>query len=642
MRYFLILLVLLCFFTGLSGQGLDAQWSFVLDGDRDADVQDLAVDAQGNTYVAFDYGGSLSIKGLKTKLPYSPHVHGALLKLSPQGKPLWVQVIRSANDNRVNAITIAPNGDVLIAGFADGLVRFAASRDTIRLGREKEKNEYHHPQALYLARYSSEGHCKWVHFQPVKGFGQSCDVAINSRDEVFYAFHYYGDFGGKYGLPLRKHDDELLVMQRLDGADGKVLETQTREGASLGSYIVYYNLETDQSDNVYEYGIFRKSIHIGGGDSLHNDGYYDGVDAFLIKYNAQGERQWVRQIGGQNYQIIKDLKVDQLGEIHLTGYFTYECVFSDGVKPVQKSKVETEGGSEFFYFRLDSGGELIQNEFIHSLGYRFISGMSLALGPDDEVLILANTNDTIRYQNQRLDSQSGSEQIWLSQWSQGQMQTMKIPCVAPKGFMVARKIASRENAWAAAGLYFGEGSYIETPNGRKSLPLEGHNRNTVIWGGAMRKHRSVDTLQSLSVSLAEQRSRRQLIELEKLQSLLLCQKKEEESPIALWFPEVLADTGRSGWLRENPCGLIVEGQEASLFPNPSDGPFTLALKGMTGLVEVTVFSQSGKLMMSRVVEGLQLGQTLLFDISESASGVYFVRVRSNGYEKVLRLVKVER
>lgn len=642
MRYFLLLLAFLKALSCLEAQSLSAQWSFVLDGDRDADIQDLAVDAQGNTYVAFDYGGSLSITGLKTKLPYSPHVHGALLKLSPQGKPLWIQTIRSANDNRVNAITIAPNGDVLIAGFADGLVHFAANRDTIRLGRKKEKNEYHHPQALYLARYSPEGHCKWVHFQPVKGFGQSCDVAINSRNEVFYAFYYYGDMGGNYGLPVRKHDDELLVMQRLDGKDGKVLETHTREGASLGSYINYYNLETDQQDNLYEYGIFLKSIHIGDGDSLVNDGYMEGVDAFLIKHNPQGKREWARQIGGQNYQIIKGLSVDHLGEIHLTGYFTYECVFTDGVKPVQNSKVEKEGGSHFFYIRLDADGELIQNESIRCLGYRNISGMSLALGPDDQVLILGNTNDTIRYQNERLVPKSGSEQIWLSQWSQGEMRTMNTSGAAPKGFMVGRKIASGENAWAAAGLYFGEESYIETSGGKQGLPLKGYNRNTVIWGGAMRKHQSADTSQVLSVQLAEQRSRRQLVELEKLQSLLLCRKVEEEPPVGLWFPEVLADTGRSQWLRENPCGINLEGQEALLFPNPSKGPFTLALKGMGGLVEVAVFSQSGKLMMSRVVEGEILEQTLLFDISESASGIYFVRVRSNGYEKVLRVVKVER
>ena len=641
LRIIFILLAFVCLFCDVQAQNIAAHWSFVIDGQRDTDVKDLVVDDQGNTYVAFDYSGSLSVTGLKTKIPPAPHVHTGLLKLSPQGKPLWVQVVRSAFDNRVNAVEIAPNGDVLIAGFADGLVRFASGKDTIRLGREKGKEEYHHPQGLYLARYSPEGKCRWVHHMPVKGFGQSCDIAVNSKDEVYYAFYYYGDMANAYGLPLRKYDNNLCVVQKLDGKDARVLETRTMDMSHLGSYVIHFNLKTDEQDNLYEFGIFRKFLSLEDGDSLLNDGYYDGADAFLLKYDAQGKRSWARQIGGQNYQLIKDLVVEPSGELHLTGQFTYECVFSDGVIPIQKTKVESHGGSHFFYIRLDAEGELLQAEYVKSQAGRYINGMSIALGPDSSILCLANTTDTLNIQEKQFIPQLGNDQTWLSQWNTGKLADLGFPARAPKGFMLSRVIDSNKNHFAASAIYHGDDASVELESGKVALSNREYGRNTVVWGGLMRPHVELDSMMPLASVVQAERRLRQLVEVEKIQSLLVCAQSREEETMGLWYPVLQSDTGRAAWLGEHPCGLRLEVQQAKVYPNPTIGSLSLELRGMQGLVNVDIFSEAGKLLHSRVIEGLEGEQTLFFDLSAVAAGMYFLRVRANGFEKALRVVKVE-
>ena len=127
MKYFFLLISIFFFLhkTPSLAQSATPKWVYILDGFQDADVTDVEVDKQGNTYVSANYSGTISIPELKVDLPRAPHVHGLILKLDKNGKPIWVRSVVSVFDNRINDITLAANGDVLFTGFADGKAEFA-------------------------------------------------------------------------------------------------------------------------------------------------------------------------------------------------------------------------------------------------------------------------------------------------------------------------------------------------------------------------------------------------------------------------------------------------------------------------------------------------------------------------------------
>lgn len=92
-----------------------------------------------------------------------------------------------------------------------------------------------------------------------------------------------------------------------------------------------------------------------------------------------------------------------------------------------------------------------------------------------------------------------------------------------------------------------------------------------------------------------------------------------------------------------PCGMTLNALEASLYPNPSAGPVSVRLKGMEGgTVQVDVFSEQGQLLYSQRIQVPANDFVLDFDMTQAATGTYFVRIHYAEFEKALRLVKVRR
>jgi hypothetical protein len=75
----------------------------------------------------------------------------------------------------------------------------------------------------------------------------------------------------------------------------------------------------------------------------------------------------------------------------------------------------------------------------------------------------------------------------------------------------------------------------------------------------------------------------------------------------------------------------------TLYPNPTNGNFTLVKKGDLnyGNVKVEVFSMSGE----KVFTGNMVGQKHEFQFSGMASGLYFVKVVADNYVETIKLVK---
>src|SRR5207249_3246525 len=74
----------------------------------------------------------------------------------------------------------------------------------------------------------------------------------------------------------------------------------------------------DVSGNVYVTGSFRGTGTFGGTNLVSNG----GLDAYLAKYDVDGNLVWVRQIGGSGDDQGYAVALDSEGNIYVTGYFS--------------------------------------------------------------------------------------------------------------------------------------------------------------------------------------------------------------------------------------------------------------------------------------------------------------------------------
>lgn len=96
--------------------------------------------------------------------------------------------------------------------------------------------------------------------------------------------------------------------------------------------------------------------------STYNDSAYFETDTligsnggiYIVKFNANGEEQWVRQCGGQNgWNRTYDLKTDYFGNVYLTGAMSWLAVFGQDSFQVNNTRTAS------YLTKLDANGNFL-------------------------------------------------------------------------------------------------------------------------------------------------------------------------------------------------------------------------------------------------------------------------------------------
>lgn len=622
----------------LHAQTPEIKWSYVIDGYNDTDITDLVVDEDGNTYASINFSGPIEFKDLGVDIKKYGYPHGLILKLDKLGKAVWVRAIYSASDNRINDIALAPNGDILFTGFGDGVMQFPGNLDTLKIGIAKTQGDLHQPQTLYGARYSKDGERIWVKSFETP-FAEGLCIGANSKNEVFMSFYFNGfvKLNGQL-LDTLPRDREirsvgLLVQLAEDGGFEKVLY---RDELKSKASTPRHRFKIDKNDNLYAYGLFTKKIKFSNTDSLTNDEYNEGTDSYLVKYNAQGELQWTRKVGGQHSQHLNEIDFDETGSIYGAGQYTYECIIGDGVSIIQKSLSEHKSGDSFFYFKMFDNGELAfacyeeQGNYITSF-----FAQSIDIDLNNEAHILGYYSDTINLEGVQLSLNKYATGGFYSHWNQNTFQELEAIGFISKADWIYPKTFDSNNIYFSAGIfYYGDSCGIYVNNEPVRFGNFKYGRASVIYGGELEdKKEQNSSLAALEVKVDY---------LNRLKPLLACTNPKEASLPNIWYPTIDSIPSRDSWLSESPCGRKVEKMEAQLFPNPSRGQTNLKLIGLNGgTTQIDVFSQEGKLIYSQQISLQTSDYELGLDLGSSANGIYFIRVTYGGFEKAIRFVKVD-
>jgi hypothetical protein len=84
------------------------------------DLTSVVVDAAGNTFVGGEFYYAFEVAG-----EYRRSIGGTdafVAKVDPGGEVMWIQDIRSAENQGVGAMTLSPNGNLVVAGYTSGAI----------------------------------------------------------------------------------------------------------------------------------------------------------------------------------------------------------------------------------------------------------------------------------------------------------------------------------------------------------------------------------------------------------------------------------------------------------------------------------------------------------------------------------------
>jgi hypothetical protein len=613
-------------------------WVFFLDGYNTTDLSDAEIDRKGNTYFAANYSMGMSIPGLKQKFPYAGHVIGMLVKLNKKGKVQWAIPFQSSYDNRIKDITLAANGDILLTGHTDGVTRFPGKKDTLDLGTKKPKNQYRRPQHAWLARYNPKGDRVWAKVLGAP-WAEGCSVTTDSDDNIYWSMYHKGTLKNGNNvidsLPSNNSINRVSIFKlNSKGEIQSKLPLQYR--ADDSNTWLAPKLKVDNENNLLVYGIYKKRILFSDKDSFTNDPYY-GTDAFLAKYSPGGELRWLKKVGGQSSEVIRDIVVDQKNRIYAVGSFSYECIITSGINLVQKSTYEYKSGNSFFQARFSPEGALDYAKFFTPPGYSTnCAGYSIALDAAGYSHITGSFSDSVSFREglNPLITPKHVQCSYNSVWHKDSIVSQSRN-IAPHGWNFSFITRINGKRIITGGYYYGKNT-IQLSNGKtvKFSEYE-HGRASFVYGGTVTK------LPPIEDEIVDDSNRGALASM----SLPDCYSPLVEQAPDVWFPYIREEKDSSEFMDSSPeyieCGVKLKEKEAKLFPNPSSTVTNLELIGLQGQAIIEIRTEKGDLLFAQQVKVEDQKQTIQFDLSSAAEGLYYITVAQKGYKKVFRLLKVK-
>ncbi len=287
------------------------------------EAYDIALDGSGNVYVT---GWSL---GSAAKFEY------ATIKYNNAGEEQWVaRYSGKGNDNWAYALAVDASGNAYVTGRSEGV---GGSSDYATI------------------KYSSDGEEQWVQRYNGPGYGDdwATDLAVDASGNVYVTGRSWGSendldyttikynsegeerWVARYSGPCNGNDWAFAI--DVDES-GYVYVT----GRSWGSETdfdyatIKYNSEGEEQWAARYNGPGNdwdqpSCIAVDASGNVYVTGFSVGLElsseCTTIKYNSEGEEQWVARYGipGSSYNIGRNIAVDESGNVYVTGQ-------SDGVE----------------------------------------------------------------------------------------------------------------------------------------------------------------------------------------------------------------------------------------------------------------------------------------------------------------------
>ena len=212
-----------------------------------------------------------------------------LTKYNSDGTKAWTRLLGTSSYDQSNGVATSSDDNIYITGHTP--------RD---LDGETNAGNFD----AFLVKYSSEGAIQWTKLLGTSYYEESRGVATSSDGSIYITgYTRGGDLDGE----INAGDyDAFLTKYYSDGAKvwTKLLGTSERD--------IGYGIATSSDGSIYITGYTQGDL-----DSQTFDGSYD---AFLTKYDSNGNKAWTRQLGSSGSDESFGVATSSDGSIYITGY----------------------------------------------------------------------------------------------------------------------------------------------------------------------------------------------------------------------------------------------------------------------------------------------------------------------------------
>ena len=275
-------------------------WMQRAGGPTPDEAYSISLDDSNNTYTTGYFSGTAGFG------PFSLSTFAVsdifITKTNSLGIYQWAVKAGDGGSDRGQAIKTDVNGNSYITGYYYGTATFGSQHIT-SVGL----------QDIFVAKCDRNGNFKWV----VSAGGTEADlgnaIALDNNGNVLITGQFTGTATfGTFNLTSTNNNINVFTA-KLDSSNGNFLWAKSGTGPHTDRGL---GVACDPTGNVYITGQFTDTITF---DNVHYSPLYDAI--FVVKYDNNGNEQWITTAGGGTYNIANAIAVDNNSNVFITGNF---------------------------------------------------------------------------------------------------------------------------------------------------------------------------------------------------------------------------------------------------------------------------------------------------------------------------------
>ncbi|NGY38145.1 T9SS type B sorting domain-containing protein [Flavobacterium sp. XN-5] len=358
---------------------------FTPDGNRiwgtyinSARISDLVVNTNNEIYIGgsvfYTSGNGLSTFGAYKSINSDFSSDGLILKFNDNGQQIWGTLYGGIANESINTLSLDNQENLIIAGETHSIEGIATSDAFQSLNNDPFDG------CGFFAKFSPLGDRISGSYFP----GKVNHSTIDKNNNLILAGQYWildsdqPDIStpGAHQTQIH-HMDGFIV--KFNSIGQRLWCTYYGGDASFSiSVNDYYDritgLGTDSFNNIYATGVTNSKNNISTAGAYKENQAIGGVDAFIVKFNTSGIREWGTYYGSENFQGIDNCEssfTSENGDTFMTGNTRSQT----DIATVGSFQPVSAGSDEGFISKFDTSGNLLWGTYYGGSDQDFIKNI---------------------------------------------------------------------------------------------------------------------------------------------------------------------------------------------------------------------------------------------------------------------------
>jgi len=260
----------------------------------------------------------------------------------------WAINMGGIDQEKVSSITVDDAGNLYATGTFEGTADFDPSAATADLTSAAGTD-------IFIAKYDASGN--YVYVKRIGGVNNDMgnSIAVDDYGNVIVTGIFWGtvDFDpSEDTVNLTSVGLTDIFLAKYDAA-GNYVYAKGIGGMASG---IGYSVAVDGFGNVILAGYFAGTVDFDLSDDTASLTSAGSQDAFIAKYDINGDYVFAKRMGGPNQDECKAVYLDSLGYIYITGYFQNTADFDPSIDTVN---LISSGSQCIFIAKYDPDGNYV-------------------------------------------------------------------------------------------------------------------------------------------------------------------------------------------------------------------------------------------------------------------------------------------